>query len=115
MSVRDRPRQGTPTMQLTHLLIGGLLATGLATGLVAAGDEHCALMKLLHGGGHGAPDAALVACPDMAAVGLMHEALGRIGLAAERGEQLHEQMGSRATRLHESLAQLISARDAQLR
>jgi hypothetical protein len=102
-------------MQLAQLLVGGLLATGLATGLVAAGDEHLAFMKMLHGGCHGAPEAALVACPDMAAVGLMHEALGRIGLAAERGEQLHEQMAAHATVLHESLAQLVSARDAQLR
>jgi hypothetical protein len=101
-------------MQFGHLLAGGLLAAGL---VVTAGDDpHRALMKLLHGGADTEAGSAslMQGGADMAALHLLHEALDRVGLEGERRVQLHERLASHATPLHDSLAQLISARDAHL-
>jgi hypothetical protein len=99
-------------MNFAPLLLGGLLVAGV----VAAGDQHvCALAKFVHGqpaaaGHEGAADVAAGVAP----LAVMHEALGRIGLADARAAQLLDQLSERSKAAHEALAALASAHDAQL-
>src|SRR5262245_46412572 len=96
-------------MNLAPLLLGGLLVAGV----VVAGDDHLtALMKKLHGS---EPDCPLAGDSEIAPLGALHEAVGRLGLDEARRAALHERLREHAPAMHEALAAAVTARDAQVR
>src|SRR5262249_7259000 len=96
-------------MNVTHLLLGGVLAAGL----LVVGDDHLTqLMKKLHGGGQ---EVSMGGEADLATLGVLHEAIGRMDLDEARRSEIHEKMAPQAVSAHASLDQVFAARDAQVR